>query len=287
MGLVNQLIIGLSSGMVLVLIAIGLSLIFGLGGTINFAHGAFFMLGAYAGLGVLNYTGNFFLTLLIAPLVVGIIAMPLERIALKPIYDLEPEYQLLTTWGLALIITEGIRIYWGLGSVQFPTPATLAVTVQVLGIEFPLYRIFLSLVTVVLIAVLFLIINNTDYGIIIRGSTYKDEVMELMGINIYLLYTVVFGVGSALAAFAGVMAAPVISTNPEMGNAWIVQAFIVVVVGGLGSLKGAVVAGLLIGVLTGVMTTYIPALSNVMIFLTMIAVLVIRPAGLFGSVQRT
>lgn len=282
-GILTQIMIGVSYGMILVLIALGLSLIFGFMGTINFAHGALFMIGAYVGLSALQFTDSFLVALVVAPVVVGLLALPIERLSLAPIYEIDPIYQLLSTWGVALVITELVRLFWGLDPKQFSAPTYLQGTLTLAGVSLPTYRVFVIVLTGLLIGVVFLVLNRTNFGIIVRGSTYKHETMELMGVDVDRLFTIVFGVGAALAAIAGVLSAPVVSVSPEMGNNWIIQAFIVVVVGGLGSLRGAVVAGLGIGVIYSVGILYVPQFSDAIIYLIMAGMLILRPRGLLGK----
>lgn len=280
----EQVLIGLSTGMILVLIALGLSLIFGFMGTINFAHGALFMLGAYVGLTAIDVTGNFAVALVVAPIAVGLVALPIERLSLAPIYDIDPIYQLLATWGVGLIITETVRIVWDLGPQRFSPPAYLDGTTTLLGLSLPTYRVFVMVFTLVLLGIVFFVINRTNFGIVVRGSTYKHETMELMGVDVDRVFTVVFGIGAALAAIAGVLYAPVSGNiSPELGNEWVIQAFIVVVVGGLGSIRGAVVAGLLIGVVTSVGTMFTAQWANAFIYVIMAGMLILRPRGLFGK----
>lgn len=282
-GLVTQVMIGVSYGMTLVLIALGLSLIFGFMGTINFAHGALFMLGTYFGLAALDITGSFLVALMAAPIIVGLLALPVERLSLAPIYEIDPIYQLLSTWGVALIISEGVRLIWGLGPKRFRAPSYLDGTIALSGVSLPTYRVFVIFATFLLIGVVFLVLNRTNFGIVVRGSTYKHETMELMGVDVDRMFTAVFGIGAALAAVAGVLSAPIISVTPEMGNNWIIQAFIVVVVGGLGSLRGAVIAGLGIGVIYSLGIQFVPQFSDAIIYLIMAATLIFRPRGLLGK----
>lgn len=281
--LLTQVFIGLSYGMILVLIALGLSLIFGFMGTINFAHGALFMLGAYVGLSAIDLVGSFAVALVLAPIAVGLIALPIERLSLAPLYEIDPIYQLLSTWGVALIITELVRLVWGLDPKQIEVPTYFQGTLSLFGVSLPTYRVFVMVFTGLLLVVVFLAINRTDFGIIVRASTYKHETIELMGIDVNRVYTIVFGVGAALAAIAGVLSAPIVSVSPELGNNWVIQAFIVVVVGGLGSLRGAVVAGLSIGVISSVGILFVPQFSDAIIYLIMAGMLILRPRGLLGK----
>jgi len=281
--LATQVMIGISYGMTLVLIALGLSLIFGFMGTINFAHGALFMLGAYFGLTMIDVTGSFLVALVAAPIIVGFLALPVERLSLAPIYEIDPIYQLLSTWGVALIITEGVRLFWGLEPKRFEAPSYLQGNLAIAGVSLPTYRVFVIVMTTLLIGILFFVLNRTNFGIVVRGSTYKHETMELMGVDVDRMFTAVFGVGAALAAIAGVLSAPVISVTPEMGNNWIIQAFIVVVVGGLGSLRGAVIAGLAIGVIYSLGIQFVPQFSDAIIYMIMAGTLIFRPRGLLGK----
>lgn len=279
---VFQLVLGVSFGVLLVLVAMGLSLVFGIMGVINFAHGAIMMLGAYVGYQTFLITQNFFLALAVAPVVVGLVSMAIEPVILRPLYDFDPLYQLLSTWGAALVITESIRIVWGLDAVPFDSPPLLSGRVALLGRGFPVYRLFLIAIAVATIVALLVMLNRSNFGIIVRASTYKADPIVLSGINLNRTFTVVFGLAGALAALAGVLVGPVSVVSPELGNDWIVQAFIVTVVGGLGSIRGAVIAGVIIGVVNSLFILWYPALSGFVIYMIMAVTIILRPEGLMG-----
>lgn len=277
-----QFILGISFGVLLVLVAMGLSLIFGIMGVVNFGHGAIMMLGAYVGYQTYVMTDSFFVALVAAPLVVGLFSLAVEPLILRPLYDFDPLYQLLSTYGLALVIAESIRWYWGLDAVKFGSPAALSGTVSLLGRGFPVYRLFVILLASVVIAGLLVLLNRSNFGIIVRASTYKADPIVLSGINLNRTYTLVFALGGALAALAGVLIGPVSVVNPELGDAWIVQAFIVTVAGGLGSIRGAVIAGIMIGVINSMFVLWLPSLSGFVIYMIMAVTLILRPEGLMG-----
>lgn len=281
--LVLQILTGIALGSVLVLLAIGLSLIFGLLTVVNFAHGAFYMLGAYAGVFFLGLTGNFWLSLVLVPIVVGTIGLVVERFLVRPLYGRGIDYPLLLTFGLGLVMVELVRIVFGLEGIPFDTPHALTGAVN-LGIGyFPVYRLFLITITAVLVFLLWLFLEKTSYGLVIRAGARDPEIVRILGIDISKIWLVVFGVGTAVAGLAGVLSAPMRSVIPDMGSPVLVEAFVVTVVGGMGSLVGAVVAGLLVGVVVALTSLIWPNLADLSMFALMAAVLLIRPQGLFGQ----
>ena len=277
-----QLFTGLALGSVFVLLAVGLSLIFGLLTVVNFAHGAFYMLGAYAGVFVVGLTGSFWAALAIAPLIVGVIGMGIERTLVRPLYGRGIDYPLLLTFGLALMLVELVRIGFGLEGVPFDTPDALTGAVNLGFGYFPLYRLFLIAVTAVLVLGLWLFIEKTSYGLVIRAGALDPEIVRVLGIDISRVWLLVFGLGAGVAGLAGVLSAPMRSVIPDMGGSVLVEAFVVTVVGGMGSLIGAVVAGILVGVVVSLTSLFWPDLSDLAMFALMAAVLLVRPQGLFG-----
>lgn len=278
-----QLFTGVALGSVFVLLAVGLSLIFGLLTVVNFAHGAFYMLGAYVGVFILGLTGNFWLALVVVPFVVGAMGLLVERFLVRPLYGRGIDYPLLLTFGLGLVIVELVRIGFGLEGVPFDVPASLQGAVNI-GIGwFPLYRLFLIGVTAALVLGIWLFLEKTSYGLIIRAGARDPEIMRVLGIDIGRVWLLVFGLGTGIAGFAGVLSAPMTSVIPDMGATVLVEAFVVTVVGGMGSLLGAVVAGLAVGVIISMTALFYPELSDLSMFVLMAAVLVVRPQGLFGQ----
>ena len=282
--IVMQLFTGLSLGMLYVLLALGLSIIFGLLTVVNFAHGAMFMWGAYAGLATMAITGNFWLALIIAPLVVGGYGLIIEKTMIRPLYGRDINYPLLLTFGLQFIMIEIVRIFWGTSDHPFQAPASLDMPIEILGIfAFPAYRVFVIAVTLAICIALWLFLEKTNLGLIIKAGTRDPLMVKALGIDMGRIWWLVFGIGSALAGLAGVLAAPIRSVFPEMGIAMLVECFVVVVVGGMGSLQGAILSGIIMGEAIAITTLFYPQMADIVIFLVMAIVLLIRPSGLFGK----
>lgn len=278
-----QMFTGLALGSVFVLLAVGLSLIFGLLTVVNFAHGAFYMVGAYVGVFLLGLTGNFWVALVIVPLAVGTLGLAVERFLVRPLYGRGIDYPLLLTFGLGLVLVEGVRIIFGMEGIPFDTPKALRGAVD-LGIGyFPLYRLFLIVMTAALILALWLFIEKTSYGLVIRAGARDPEIARVLGIDISKVWLIVFAFGTGVAGLAGVLSAPIRSVIPDMGATVLVEAFVVTVVGGMGSLVGAVVAGLLVGIVVALTSLFWPDLADLSMFALMAAVLLVRPQGLFGK----
>ena len=277
-----QLFTGVALGSVFVLLAIGLSLIFGLLTVVNFAHGAFYMVGAYVGVFLLGLTGNFWVALVLVPFVVGAMGLVVERFLVRPLYGRGIDYPLLLTFGLGLVLVELVRIVFGLEGVPFDVPDALQGAVNI-GIGwFPLYRLFLIAVTIALVVGLWLFLEKTSFGLIIRAGARDPEIMRVLGVDISRVWLMVFGIGTGLAGVAGVLSAPMTSVIPDMGTSVLVEAFVVTVVGGMGSLLGAVVAGLMVGIIISMTALFYPELADLAMFILMAAVLLVRPQGLFG-----
>jgi branched-chain amino acid transport system permease protein len=281
--LLFQIFTGLVLGMIFVLLAIGLSLIFGLLTVVNFAHGALYMWGAYVALLCMGFFGNFWIGLIVVPVVVGGIGMAIEYFLVRRLYGLNPDYPLLLTFGISLIMMEAIRMIFGTTGYPFNAPAIFQKSVNFFSLfSFPLYRIFVIFMTAMVIFFLWLFLEKTNVGLIIRGGTRNSEMVRLLGIDISKIWLMVFGIGTGLAGLAGILAAPMRGIYPEMGIAMLVECFVVTVVGGMGSLKGAVVSGLLLGQVVSLTSLFIPEASNIVIFIAMAVVLLIKPSGLFG-----
>jgi branched-chain amino acid transport system permease protein len=278
-----QLVTGVALGAIYALLAVGLSLIFGMLTVVNFAHGAFFMLGAFLGVYFYGLTGSFVVSLVITPLVVGAVGLVTERFLVRPLYGRGIDYPLLLTFGLSYVIIEGVRIVFGIEGMASSTPAALRGAVD-LGIgHFPLYRLFLILATAVVVGALWLFIEKTRYGLIIRAGSRDPEIVRVLGIDVARVWWMVFGIGCAIAGISGVLAAPTRAVNAEMGITVQAESFVVTVVGGMGSLPGAVVAGLLVGVVFSLTSLLAPDLAELSIFVLMALVLLVRPQGLFGK----
>jgi len=280
---------GLSYGMILVLAAAGLSLIFGLMGVLNFAHGALFALGAYIGITTMGAAGGgllgFAAALVVAPLAVAAVGVALERSVYKPLYETNTLYQLLLTFGIAVVIEEVIQIVWGPSPPAVPRqPALFDGQFAAAGITLPYYRAFIILLGTATVLGLGAFLKYTRYGLIVRAGVYDDEKTTTLGLNVDRAFTLVFGVGSAVAAVGGVVYI-YRSVTPALGSSIILQAFIVVIIGGLGSFRGTVVAGLLVGVIWQFAAQYAPVPSGTVVFLIMLAILVARPEGLLGEAE--
>jgi len=281
--LVAQVFTGLVLGMIFVLLAIGLSLIFGLLTVVNFAHGSLYMLGAYFGVFVFGVTGNFWLSLIIAPLMVGTVGLLIERFLIRRLYGRSPDDPLLLTFGLSLIIVEGVRIIWGKIGLTIDPPKALGSAVNLGFMNFPAYRLFVIAVTVAVLVAIWLFLERTNVGLIIRAGSRDPLMVRALGIDLSRIWLLVFGIGTGLAGLAGILAGPMRGVYAEMGVTMVIESFVVIVVGGMGSLVGAVVAGLLMGQVVGLTTYFAPALAEIMVFVAMAVVLLVRPSGLFGE----
>jgi branched-subunit amino acid ABC-type transport system permease component len=275
---------GLTWGVMLVMISIGLTLIFGFLGVLNFAHGSFYMLGGYLLLTVVRATGNFWLGLTCALAVVGVVAAAVERVTLRPLYEDDPVTQVVVTFGVALLIQAGSIMVWGARATNVPVPEALAGSVTVLGTQYPVYRLFIAAVGVAFVAGVGVVLRYTEIGMVIRASLTDKDMARALGFDIPRLYTLVFGAGVAIAGLAGALMTPLRGIAPTTANTVVLQAFIVVVVGGLGSYRGSVLAGLGIGLTDILVARYVSfRLSGVVIFGILVAVLVVRPRGLLGD----
>ncbi|GLK85886.1 branched-chain amino acid ABC transporter permease [Ancylobacter defluvii] len=281
-----QLFSGVALGAILVMVALGLSIIFGMLGVVNFAHGALFMVGAYAGLWIASLTGSFWWGLLLAPLLVGAFGMLIERVLIRPLYKRSIDDPLLLTFGLAYVLVEAVRILFGNEGMPFPTPPELA-GVADLGIGyFPIYRLFVVGVVAVVLLLLWLGLEKTKFGLIVRAGARDPQIMRVLGVDVAKVWLLVFGLGVGLTALGGVLAAPMRSVDPEMGALVLAEAFVVTVIGGMGSLVGAVVAGLLIGIAISMTALFAPEMATIVMFALMALVLLVRPQGLFGKPGR-
>lgn len=280
--LVMQAFTGVALGSIYVLLAVGLSLIFGLLTVVNFAHGALFALGAYIGVFVYGLTDSFWLALVVVPLAVGGIGLVVERVLVRRLYGRGIDYPLLLTFGLTYVLLDVIRMLWGKQGLPFDAPDVLSGAVN-LGVGyFPLYRLFLILVTALLLVGLWLFIEKTPYGLVIRAGARDPEIVRILGIDIARVWLIVFGIGAGIAGLAGLLAAPLQGVFPEMGTPVLMVAFVVTVVGGMGSLTGAVVAGLLVGIAESFTAILAPQFSQITMYVLMVLVLLLRPQGLFG-----
>jgi len=277
-----QLFAGLALGAIYVLFAIGLSLIFGMLTVVNFAHGAFYMVGAYVGLYVLMLGGNFWICLVAVPLAVGLFGMLVERLLIRRLYRRGIDYPLLLTFGLSYVMVELVRIAFGKIGYPFDTPELLQGAVNIGVGYFPLYRLFVIGATAAVLLCLWLFLERTRFGLIIRAGARDSQIVRVLGVDISRIWLIVFGIGTAIAGFAGLLAAPLQGVIPEMGSTILAEAFVVTVVGGMGSIGGAVLAGLLVGIVISLSSLFVPEMAKVSIFALMAIVLIVRPQGFFG-----
>ncbi len=278
-----QLLTGVALGSIYALLALGLCLIFGMLGVVNFAHGAFFMVGAFLGVYFLGLTGNFFFSLLLVPIVTGVIGLVTERFLIRPLYGRGIDYPLLLTFGLSYVLIEVMRVTFGIEGLPSITPDSLKGSMNVGIGYFPKYRIFLIAMTALIILGIWFFIQKTRYGLIIKAGSRDPEIVKVLGVDVAKVWLMVFGIGTAIAGLSGILASPTRSVNPEMGIPILAESFVVTVVGGMGSPIGAVVAGLLVGVVYSLTSLFAPALAELSIFVLMAVVLLIRPQGLFGK----
>lgn len=281
--LFGQLLIGLINGSFYALLSLGLAVIFGMLNIINFSHGAQYMMGAFAAYLILQYSGlGYWPALIIAPILVGITGIIIERLFLQWLYKLDHLYGLLLTFGLALIFEGVARNYFGSAGLPYTVPESLRGG-QNLGFMFlPNYRAWVIVASLVVCFGTWFVIERTRLGAYLRAATENPTLVRAFGINVPRMITLTYGFGVALAAFAGVMAAPVYNVSPQMGSELIIVVFAVVVIGGMGSILGAIVTGFGLGVIEGLTKVFFPEASNTVIFVIMAIVLLVRPAGLFG-----
>ncbi len=279
--LAPQLLHGLVFGAALGLLALGLTVIFGLLGVMNFAHGELYMLGAYAGIAVIGWTHSFWVALVAAPLAVGLIGAVTEAATLRPMYRREPLYGLILTFGLALVFREGVRQIWG-GDMRRILPPFTGST-PILGMTYPDYRLFLLAASSALLLAIWLFFTRTRAGIVVRAAVQDAEMLDGLGVDVRRVFTLTFAGSAALAALAGLLLAPVFTVYPQMGVEMILLAFIVVILGGMGSMGGSVVAAFVIGVAQSLFSLWMnPQRVAIAIFGIMIVVLIVRPRGFFG-----
>jgi branched-chain amino acid transport system permease protein len=281
--LFGQLLIGLINGSFYALLSLGLAVIFGLLNIINFSHGAQYMLGALAAFLLLKYSGlGYWPALIVAPVLVGIVGIIIERLFLQWLYKLDHLYGLLLTFGLALIIEGVSRNYLGSAGLPYALPDSLRGG-QNLGFMFlPNYRVWVIAASLTVCLGTWFVIERTRLGAYLRAATENPTLVRAFGINVPRMTTLTYGFGVALAAFAGVMAAPIYNVSPNMGSELIIVVFAVVVIGGMGSILGAIVTGFALGIIEGLTKVFFPEASNTVIFVIMAIVLLVRPAGLFG-----
>lgn len=280
----GQLMLGLVNGAFYAMLSLGLAVIFGLLGIVNFAHGALYMLGAFAAWIMLDMFGmNYWFALVLAPLTVGILGVIIERLFLKHLYKLDPLYGLLLTFGLALVLEGVFREIYGVSGQNYNVPDLLAGSMDLGFMRLPIYRAWVVVVSLVVCLGTWFLIERTRLGAYLRAGTENAPLVQAFGVNVPMMVMLTYGAGAALAALAGVLAAPIIQVNPLMGSNLIIVVFAVVVIGGMGSILGSVITGLGLGIVEGLTRVFYPEASNIVVFVIMVIVLMFRPAGLFGK----
>jgi branched-chain amino acid transport system permease protein len=280
--LISQLFNGLNLGLLYVLMAMGLTIIMGTMGVVNFSHGILFTFGAYFTYSIAAKLG-YWAALLIAPILVGVIGMVLERGLVQRVYGKDPLYSLLLTFGLAMSLEELVRIGWGTTGLPFSPPDYLNTFVDLKIMFYPLYRLVVFGFILLLILALWFFLERTTMGKIVRAGIQDSLMVGILGVNTKALFTLVFGLGAFLAGLAGVLSAPITGIMPTMGDNVIMPSFIVIILGGVGSFYGSVVGGLLLGIIVAMCNQFVPAVAELSMYLVMALVLLLRPRGLFGE----
>ncbi|TFZ03982.1 branched-chain amino acid ABC transporter permease [Ramlibacter humi] len=280
----GQLMLGLVNGAFYAMLSLGLAVIFGLLDIVNFAHGALYMVGAFAAWIMLDKWGvNYWWALVLAPLAVGVLGALIERLFLKRLYGLDPLYGLLLTFGLSLILEGVFRTEYGVSGQAYSVPEQLAGATNLGFMILPNYRAWVVVASITVCLLTWFVIERTRLGAYLRAGTENAKLVQAFGVNVPVMVTLTYGAGAALAGLAGVLAAPVIQVTPLMGSNLIIVVFAVVVIGGMGSILGSVITGLLLGVIEGFTRVFYPEASAIVVFVIMAIVLVLRPAGLFGK----
>jgi branched-chain amino acid transport system permease protein len=301
---IEQCLNGVQLGMLLFLLAAGLTLVFGIMDLVNLAHGSLYMIGAYFAATFAAFTDSFVLGAVLALLATLVVGMAVEVIAMRRLYGRDHLDHVLGTFGLILFFNELVRLIWGPAGMTLPLPSQMLTAVQVLpGVYYPVYRVVIIATTLVVALLLYVLVMRTRIGMLIRAGASNREMVGALGINIKLLYTLVFGLGAALAGFAGLMQAPILTVQIGMGENILILAFVVIIIGGIGSIRGAFVASIIVGLIdavgraflpdllrlflsTNAASTLGPSLSSMMIYMLMAAILVFRPEGLFPAASK-
>jgi len=282
----SVVVIGLSIGMLLFLLAVGLTLIFGMLGVINFAHGALYMLGAYFAYQIVQWTGSFWIALAVSPLIVAALSAAMEVVAIRRVYTRDHFYQVLLTFGLILVIDELVRSVWGLQAKLLSAPPGLGSSVDLFGSDVSAYRLFIIGFGVVVSLAFFFVLERSKFGMIVRGCSNDSEMASCLGIDVSRVRTWIFAIGSGMAALGGVVAGPLYPVETNMGFAVIIDCFMVVVIGGMGNIRGSLAGALLIGMIRAVGQRYMPELIGVLTYMLFIGVLLASPQGLFSRRMR-
>ena len=278
--LLTNLLYGITIGSALILIASGLSLTFGVMGVLNFAHGGLCMLGAYFGYTLVQITGNFWISLIMAPLLVAGIGVLMESFTIRPLYGLHPLYQLLLTVGLAMVIANTVLLAWGGDQLSIKLPGYFKGCIHFLGLDYPRFRLFVLFFSATIAAVLWITLKRTKWGVVIRAGMHDLEMVNAFGINIYRVFTIVFAIGAGLAALAGVIIGAMRAINPEMDFELLTSALLVIVIGGMGSFRGAVAGSLLLGITDAFGAQFFTGIAKFTVWALMVLVLLFRPEGL-------
>jgi branched-chain amino acid transport system permease protein len=282
--MLSQLLLGLVNGSFYAMLSLGLAVIFGLLNVINFSHGALYMLGAFLAWMGIEYLGlNYWAMLIIAPLLVGAFGVIIEKTMLRHLYKLDHLYGLLLTFGITLLVEGVLRSFYGVSGQPFQVPEALAGATDLGFMVMPNYRAWVVIASLAVCLSTWFVIEKTKLGAYLRAGTENPKLVEAFGINVPLMVTLTYGFGVALAGFAGVLAAPIIQVQPLMGQNLIIVVFAVVVIGGMGSIMGSILTGLGLGVIEGLTKVFYPEFSSTVVFLVMVVVLLLRPAGLFGK----
>jgi branched-chain amino acid transport system permease protein len=284
--LVSQFFNGLALGALLALISSGLTIIYGTLGVLNLAHGAMFMLGGYAGFVVYSLTGSFLLAVVGGTAFLAVAGFAVERIVIRHFYQRPHEDQILVTFGIGIVIVELVRLSFGGMSVLVPAPDFAAGVTRMGFLIYPTYRIVVLGIAALALGVLYIVLYRTKLGMVVRAGIEDSGMVDMLGINVYQVFTLVFGIGAMAAGFAGIINAPVVAPTPDVGDTILVETFVVVVIGGVGSFPGAVLGGLVAGQILSLTSAIDPSYSQVMLFAVMTLVLVLRPQGLLGQKGR-
>jgi len=282
----SQVINGLALGALLALISSGLTIIYGTLGVLNLAHGAMFMLGGYAGFAAYQATGSFLVAVVAGSLAVMVLGVVMERVIIRHFYSRPHEDQILVTFGLGIVFVEAIRFFFGSESKLVPAPGAVSGIVNLGFMMYPTYRLVLVGIVAVALLALYIVLYRTRLGMIVRAGIEDPVMVDSLGINVYRVFMVVFGIGAMAAGFAGIVNAPVASLTPDVGEAILVQTFVVVVIGGVGSFPGAILGGLIAGEIISLTSMVNPGYAYVMLFAAMTLVLMVRPHGLLGKAGR-
>jgi branched-chain amino acid transport system permease protein len=282
--MMSQLLLGLVNGSFYAMLSLGLAVIFGLLNVINFSHGAMYMMGAFlAWMGLSYFDINYWAMLVIAPVLVGLFGILIEKTMLRWLYKLDHLYGLLLTFGITLIVEGVFRSFYGVSGQPYAVPEALAGATDLGFMILPNYRAWVVIASLSICLATWFVIEKTKLGAYLRAGTENPKLVEAFGINVPLMVTLTFGFGVALAGFAGVLAAPIIQVSPLMGSNLIIVVFAVVVIGGMGSIMGSILTGLALGVIEGLTRVFYPEGSATVVFVVMVIVLLLRPAGLFGK----